>query len=77
MRISCDECIEKGIMYEVYLDGVKLDNCFMADEELGEAHCFKKSKDDKFFIDEETGKVAIEVLKGEIVLKQTKFNEKV
>lgn len=29
-----------AVMYDVYLDGEKLHNCFTADEELGEAHCY-------------------------------------
>lgn len=30
----------EAFKYEAYLDGVRLDNCFTADEELGEAHVY-------------------------------------
>jgi len=33
--------LEKSVRATVFLDGVRLDQCFTADEELGIAACFK------------------------------------
>lgn len=55
MRLSVKES-DKGYskdayMYEVYLDGNLLYDCFTADEELGEAHCYVKDDDNRVKLD--------------------------
>ncbi len=42
------------------LDGVEVDSCFTADEELGEVHCYIKGLDNRF------------ILNGTEILKEVK-----
>lgn len=66
MRVSVSKN-DKGFVvdasnYEVFLNGEKLSNCFTADEELGEAHCYKEKVD---FCEDR-----IEILKGKVEIKK-------
>jgi hypothetical protein len=55
-----------AVLFIPYLDGVKLDNCFTADEEEGKAYCFSLDKEGNQFIDKETNEIAEEILHGNI-----------
>ena len=59
--------IEWAYGYEVHLDGVKLMNCFTADEEHGEAHCYKTDANGRPF---RNG--SIEILKGKVEIIKPK-----
>lgn len=54
--------------YVVYLDGVKLTDCFTADEEKGEAHCYCVDSDSGLVVDGvilKTGNVVLKTVETE------------
>lgn len=55
----------------VTLDGVALaGNCFTADEELGEAHCFRRDPTTgNFIVDRLTGFPEEEILRGQVKIE--------
>jgi hypothetical protein len=69
MRISVDKkdtgYSKSAFLYKVKLDGEFIDQCFTADEELGEAHCYKLNSKGKLKL---TNKRTIEthILKGKV-----------
>ncbi len=50
----------------VYLDGVELEQCFTADEELGEAHCFITDDEGKVAFDMYSDKPMEIIKKGDV-----------
>lgn len=52
--------------YTVYFNGEKLDNCFTADEEKGEAWVYALNRDGDFIID--NGEMATKCLSGKVTI---------
>jgi len=50
----------------VYLDGVEIKHCFMADEEAGEIHAGCQDAAGKLFLDPVLGKVKTQTLRGHV-----------
>jgi hypothetical protein len=70
MRISCRRgdpfFDESAVLYKPLLNGVELRQCFMADEEKGEAHCYIENDNGELYMDGE--EIAWEVKKGTVKL---------
>lgn len=48
------------------LDGVEVDSCFTADEELGEVHCYIKGPDNRFILNASRTEILTEVKRGKV-----------
>jgi hypothetical protein len=57
--------------YKVTLDGVFLNNCVAADEEMGTVVCYRKDEHNNFVLDPETNNVILEVRNGKVVIIYT------
>lgn len=74
MRISVDQgdpgYVNNGALYAVFVDGVRVEKSFTADEELGEVHHYVSDADGKVIIDHVDGDPVCrsEVLKGVVKL---------
>lgn len=58
----------EAVWFNVYLDGVKLERCFTADEELGEAWVYKADENGKLIM--AGGEVVKECLRGRVELRR-------
>ena len=70
MRVSIRED-DKGYSKKaydcvVYLDGKKVDDCFTADEELGEAHCFEKDSEGAYMLTPDKKSIKEIIKKGDV-----------
>ena len=58
--------VPNAFNYRVKLNGKILMNCFTADEELGEAHCYRSDKEGKLITDDSGVEIATEILYGKV-----------
>ena len=58
--------------YQPYLNGVKLDDCFAANEEEGWADCYKKNSEGHHFLNDDKIDVVRERVFGKVELKRKK-----
>lgn len=56
----------RATMAKVILNGVEINSCFTADEELGEVHCFMKGPDNKFILNASRTELLKEVKRGKV-----------
>jgi len=64
-----------GMHYEVWLNGLKVDDCFTADEESGEVWIYVKDNEGWFIIDLEKNEVKSKCLKGKVEIKGAKHGK--
>ena len=58
--------------YEVWLNGLKVDDCFTADEESGEVWVHVKDNEGRLVLDLEKNEIKSKCLKGKVEIKGAK-----
>lgn len=60
----------EGKFYLAYCDGYQLPNCFFADEEVGEAHCYEVNSEGRMFLRPGRDEPSTVVIRGRIELRR-------
>ena len=57
--------------YIIYFNGEKINNCFTADEEIGEVHVYKKYQDGEFVLNHDNTIIEEETLYGDVKIVES------